>query len=501
MHTCNNCGRKYEKYSKLERHINARNPCRPPTHHCDNCNKGFASYQSLWKHRQRCQRPSHYINYPVGDKQPVDIPVVSKQNGRSIVENDGKTQSFLDAIINGDIPKYNELDSPIVKKRKLSVDAVEPSFLKEPIQKPMLVTNHKPGFSFESQMSKADTIDEDDVESDTETIDITDLPAPSHQNVKFLPKSVEGLRRNFEDVMKKIAIKRKGGVPEKTCDRNEAVFLLDELLRQEGISHGMYRQYNDFLADSPPNIGSGITPIGGEEESNEEEMVLSRDDQIKKDITSTADYLIQHDKKELQELVTEIEKDDDIIDTVLSLEELLGIYLEQEFLERDGDAIDMKIIELVNSLSGSKNISKASLIKIKMLITDIERNRQRVKDIVNRFSQAGDDRDSRLWIIKQLAKENLIMEQQYFRLVEEIEELDIKRLIDIIKEYKIGEGLDFLPRKTNRLIDTLQEWLDEFVEKGSSTLKNKSGAVLNEFLRKKEISFQRYDEIKGEHHI
>ena len=118
MHTCNNCGRKYEKYSKLERHINARNPCRPPTHHCDNCNKGFASYQSLWKHRQRCQRPSHYINYPVGDKQPVDIPVVSKQNERFIVENDGKTQSFHDAIINGDIPKYNELDSPIVKKRK-----------------------------------------------------------------------------------------------------------------------------------------------------------------------------------------------------------------------------------------------------------------------------------------------------------------------------------------------------------------------------------------------
>ena len=180
---------------------------------------------------------------------------------------------------------------------------------------------------------------------------------------------------------------------------------------------------------------------------------------------------------------------------------MLYIYLEEEFLERDGDAIDGKIIELVNSLSGSKNISKASLIKIKMLITDIERNRQRVKDIVNRFSQAGDDRDSRLWIIKQLAKENLIMEQQYFRLVEEIEELDIKRLIDVIKEFKIGEGLDFLPRKTNRLIDTLREWLDEFLEKDSLALKKKIGAVLNELLRRKEISPQRYDEIKDGHNI
>ena len=275
MHTCSNCGRKYEKYSKLERHINARNPCRPPTHHCDNCNKGFASYQSLWKHRQRCQRPSHYINYPVGDKRPADIPVVSTQNGGFMVERDGKMQSLLDTIVNGDIPKYNEMDSPIVKKRKLSVDAAEPSFLKEPIEKPILVTNHKHGFPFESPMY---TTDEDDVESDTETIDITGLPSP-HQKVKFLPKTVECLRRKFEEVIKKIAIKRKGGVPEKTCDRNEAVFLLDELLRQDGISHRMYRQYNDFLAESPPNIGSGITPTGGEEESNdEEEMALSTED-------------------------------------------------------------------------------------------------------------------------------------------------------------------------------------------------------------------------------
>ena len=73
MHTCNNCGKTFEKYSKLERHNNARNPCRPPTHHCDNCNKGFASYQSLWKHKQKCQGPSNYVNYPVGQKRPAHI--------------------------------------------------------------------------------------------------------------------------------------------------------------------------------------------------------------------------------------------------------------------------------------------------------------------------------------------------------------------------------------------------------------------------------------------
>ena len=79
--------------------------------------------------------------------------------------------------------------------------------------------------------------------------------------------------------------------------------------------------------------------------------------------------------------------------------------------------------------------------------------------------------------------------------------MDIKRLTDIIKEFKIGGGLDFLPRKTNKLIDTLQEWLEEFVEKGSSVLKDKIGAVLNELLRRKKISTKLYDQIKEEHNI
>ena len=179
-------------------------------HQCTDCGKNLATYHSLWRHKKSCKSiprslpvsdygngkrekgDERIFNNLIGSHQRNSIPVASKQNGGFMVEKDGKTESLLDAIINGSIPKYNELDRPIVKKRKLSVDAVEPSFLMEPIEKPILVTKHKPGFSFESPISKADTIDEDDVESDTETIDITDLPAP-HQNVKFLPKTVEDL--------------------------------------------------------------------------------------------------------------------------------------------------------------------------------------------------------------------------------------------------------------------------------------------------------------------
>jgi hypothetical protein len=89
--------------------------------------------------------------------------------------------------------------------------------------------------------------DDDDVSHD-EAINIHELPPPDI--VKFLPTTIEGLRVSFEELIKNIAIDRKSGRYEKTGNRNEAVFLLDELKRQGGISRRMYRQYNNFLVVS-----------------------------------------------------------------------------------------------------------------------------------------------------------------------------------------------------------------------------------------------------------
>ena len=123
-----------------------------------------------------------------------------------------------------------------------------------------------------------------------------------------------------------------------------------------------------------------------------------------------------------------------------------------------------------------------------MLVNNIAKNRVQVREIVRRFNQAGDDSKSRLWIIEQLAKEELLSEQQYFKLVEIIEEIDIKQLTDVIRETKIGQGMNFLPRKSGDLINSLQEWMQEFVEKGGTVLQNKISSVLNEILRRKTIS-------------
>ena len=122
--------------------------------------------------------------------------------------------------------------------------------MKESIEKPILFTSRKPEYLFEEveeEFGKPMFIasDDDDEQSYAETIDIDGLPPPSpppHHIVEFLPETITGLRESFERVMREIALKRKASIAERTCDRNEAVFLLDELKRQDGISHRMYKQ-------------------------------------------------------------------------------------------------------------------------------------------------------------------------------------------------------------------------------------------------------------------
>ena len=174
----------------------------------------------------------------------------------------------------------------------------------------------------------------------------------------------------------------------------------------------MYWQYNNILAESLP-VGFGIVDEAVDEDVEEmdtsnkddEEEELSSEDDLKKEIGSTIDYLIEHDKKELLESVKELQKDEKIIDAVTELEELIAMYLE-ESKSLEPESVVEKVHELLDKLSKSKRVQKSLLLKIKMLVNDIAKNRVRVREIVRRFNQAGDDSKSRLWIIGQLAKEN-----------------------------------------------------------------------------------------------
>ena len=92
--------------------------------------------------------------------------------------------------------------------------------------------------------TKVDIVGCSDTDSETgestgdESIDIID----THPNVKFLP--VEGLTERFIHLPKEFMGHGKHG------HRNERVFLLDELLRQNGINRDEYKQLNTMLAEN-----------------------------------------------------------------------------------------------------------------------------------------------------------------------------------------------------------------------------------------------------------
>ena len=135
------------------------------------------------------------------------------------------------------------------------------------------------------------------------------------------------------------------------------------------------------------------------------------------------------------------------------------------------------------------------------MVNDIVKNRERVKEILTRFNQAGDTVKDRLSILKELVKANLISDRRYLKLAEAVDEIDIEQLTDVIRETKIGQGIDFLPCKTDQLIDTLGEWIKELAEKGGVVLQNKVSALLNELLMRKKLTEKRYKELTNENNI
>ena len=105
-------------------------------------------------------------------------------------------------------------------------------------------------------------------------------------------------------------------------------------------------------------------------------------------------------------------------------------------------------------------------------------------------------------ILKQLAHEELLSEEQYLKLAQiDTDELTSSRLADIIKDTKIGQGMTFLPRKMDDLVTSLQTLLTELIETGSRAIRNDVGSVLDELLRRKGITQDRYKAIKEDNAI
>ena len=148
--------------------------------------------------------------------------------------------------------------------------------------------------------------------------------------------------------------------------------------------------------------------------------------------------------------------------------------------------MDDKLHERLDRLT--QHVPKSKLLRMKLLVDDIANNRCRVREIINRLTQADNDK-SRLWTMNQLVKKKFISDDQYFKLADILlDQLDLVKLTAVIKETTFRRGMNFLPRKTGDLINSLQEWLNELAETGTSVVRDKISSVLEELLRRKEMT-------------
>ena len=97
--------------------------------------------------------------------------------------------------------------------------------------------------------------------------------------------------------------------------------------------------------------------------------------------------------------------------------------------------------------------------------------------------------------MKGLIRHAHINDEQYNQLVGMIDDLDINKVISIIKLVKDGRDEDFLPRETKQLHLKLQEWGNMHEEEATPDLKKKMFAALYELLFRKAISKQDFKSI------
>ena len=175
---------------------------------------------------------------------------------------------------------------------------------------------------------------------------------------------------------------------------------------------------------------------------------------------------------------------------------MVNTFLEvKDDAEADDELTLIKIGDVLRELETSK-ILKSNLHRLKMLLNYIDRNRYRVQSIVSRLSDAESERD-RVGILEQLTREGLLSQEQFEKL-DELKQVDLPRVIDIIKETKIGHGIKFLPSTLPDLKNRLHFLLtnDDSVDTELSRVKREIHALLEELLRREAISAEQYTTVK-----
>ena len=135
-----------------------------------------------------------------------------------------------------------------------------------------------------------------------------------------------------------------------------------------------------------------------EKEEAEEEQEIVQD--VKSLIKSTINYVIKHEKNELNKLIKEFKKKKDY--ETLELEKLV----EKVINNHDNfEIVDDR--DEIRALLEHSSIPKSKALKFKMLLNKIQKNRYRVHAILSRLDEIVDE-DRFANIVRALAEEGLI---------------------------------------------------------------------------------------------
>ena len=157
----------------------------------------------------------------------------------------------------------------------------------------------------------------------------------------------------------------------------------------------------------------------------------------------------------MRDILDELSENTMIKEEVEELEKLIPTFLDNMYT--DISPIE-KIINGIGHLD--KNIPKTLLLRFMILLKEFRRNHIRVKGIADMMNQALSHPNPKEVsdTLERLLRNRLISDEQYIKLMDMIDELDMKKLIEIVVSEKIGRGIDFLPRKTKDLKKKLYDW-------------------------------------------
>ncbi len=260
--------------------------------------------------------------------------------------------------------------------------------------------------------------------------------------------------------------------------RNDLMFLLNEMLKRGYIDQKDYEK--------------GVATLDVEFKIEEEgfEQLLH----------STLSYLLAYDKEELRGLMKEFKEDgeEENKEEIEKLEKLVYTFFNEDFLHGLYGKPILPMIEEIMSALESSSIAKSSMQRLRSLLNDIKNTRYRVKSVMERVKNAnGDDQ---LHVLQQLAKEELLSDEQFQKMIE-LEDMTMPAVVDIIKETKTGQGLKFLPRSIVGLSKKLPILIEELVKTGMSRVKRELSGVFEELLRQGGVTLKQYLQIKEDNNI